>query len=176
MWSRPYVGTFWKQEIRIRIWGVNIFTFCLDTQSVVQFHFKVTGSRISSFDDHANTSKISLLCCLNWETLWLQEWKKPFNDRYWIVTPTGKSNCPSWGGGTSMCISVQPGSKNNPGCPGEASSSSVLMPVLFIDLQGLLNLVGSFLLHIFHNVHRWLRRSRAGSQHFIDPAAKQTGI
>lgn len=53
-----------------------------------------------------------------------------------------------------MCISVQPGSKNNLGCPGEAGSSSVLMLVLFIDLQGLLNLVGSFLLHIFHNVHR----------------------
>lgn len=75
-----------------------------------------------------------------------------------------------------MCISVQPGSKNNPGSPGEAGSSLLLMLVLFIDLRGLLNLVGSFLLGIFHNVHRWLRRPRAASQHFIDPAAKQTCI
>lgn len=78
--------------------------------------------------------------------------KNPFNERYWTVTQTGESNCPGSSESTSMCISVQPDSKNNLGCPGEGRSSTVLILMLFIDLRGLLNLTGSFLLHIFHNV------------------------
>lgn len=79
--------------------------------------------------------------------------KNPFNDRYRIVTPTGKSNSPS--SRESTCISVQPARKNDPGCPGEPSSSTILMLMRSIDLRGVLNLVGSFLLRIFHNViHR----------------------
>lgn len=89
------------------------------------------------------------------ETFDYRSEKNPLNDSYWIVTPTGKSNSPISRENTSMCISVRPENKNNPGCPGEGSSSTVLMLMLFIDLWGLLNLVGSFLLRIFHNViHR----------------------
>lgn len=174
-WSQLHFSRATNGEI---MWRKNIswhceacFAFILQFERAVTHtctHIATTMKRKVLCHDnnfiksHKNYSFRNLSRWLKWETFGCGSEKNPFNDRYWVLTPTSKSNSPSSRKSTSMCISVQPHreekkkskKRKSARVSGGGKKQHCIMLILLIDLWGLLNLVRIFLQHIFHNVIR----------------------